>query len=135
MKGKIFKNQYGKLSLRGEDGNFYLIGKSLQQHQDGAEVEFDVTETTYQGKQQKWANAIRKEEVQAEENKPNATSANPNDNLLVTLIRGVAAVVNEIKETNQLLQDLLNKGKLETSPVRPKAPTGTQPKNLGDLPF
>lgn len=140
MKGKVYTNQYGKLSIRGEDGNFYRIGKSLSQYEEGAEVEFDVSESTYNGKEQKWANAIKGEGVAkkaAEKSPAESESAHSESSLLTIILRGIGALVNETKETNRLLGELLKKGGTGTHPVQPKAPVPEQPlKNeLGNLPF
>ena len=148
MKGKIFKNKYGKLSLRGEDGQFYLIGKSLQDKGEDSDVEFEITETTYNGKPQQWANAPKQgndtstaktattqDAKSAPQDNANSSSAGGGE-LMVVLIKGVAALVNEQKETNRLIGELLKKGGSGTTPVTPKTPAEQPNKNqLGALPF
>lgn len=148
MKGKFFTNKFGKLSLRGEDGEFYLIGKSLGHHKDGDTVEFDITETTYEGKPQKWANAPKADEKSQPQHQTQTKSQEPAnltssggtlEQLLARLLKGVAAILNEQKETNRLLGEQLKKGGQGTNPVQPK-PTSESQKDkidnmLGDLPF
>lgn len=126
MKGKIFRNKYGKLSLRGEDGNFYLIGKSLQHHSEGAEIEFEVTESEWQGKTQKWANAIKDDE----ETVPAEVSQQATENTgVVRLINGLTLVLKEQQETNRLLRELISKQTPVVAPVR------TKPSKTEDLAF
>lgn len=134
MKGKIFKNQFGKLSLRGEDGEFYYIGKSLSQYGEGDSIEFDVTETTYNDKLQKWANAPKADKKETKESKEDRAE-NTNEQIgassdaMNLIIRGISAIVLEQRKTNDLLEKLLKREKSETV-----APSSMQ-SNIGPLPF
>ncbi|MDR2091122.1 MAG: hypothetical protein LBP62_05665 [Clostridiales bacterium] len=106
MKGKIFKNNFGKLTVRGEDGKFYMIGQSLGIRQEGESVEFEPTEKEYNGKQQFWANAPKKKD---NDNNHVNNNASPDNDPLSRIIKGLSLLLLEQKGTNKLLAELLQK--------------------------